>query len=114
VETYRESRRGMRFPVEARVLFKWVDETGHAREGEGCTRNISERGAFVIANKYPPRGASLELKLFLPRIPIIPTVVTVLMNATVVRSEERPLGSQDESGFAVEGQLTQLAGLPEG
>jgi hypothetical protein len=113
VENYRESRRGMRFPVEARVVFKWVDETGNVREGEGRSRNISERGAFVIAKKYPPRGASLELKLFLPRIPITPTVVTVIMNATVVRSEERASGSQDESGFAVEGQSTQLAGLPE-
>ena len=112
MENYRESRRGMRFPVEARVVFKWVDQTGHAREGEGRTRNISERGAFVIAKKYPPRGAAVELKLFLPRIPITPTVGTVLMNATVVRTEERPSGSQDENGFAVEGEATQLGGLP--
>jgi hypothetical protein len=98
----------MRFPVEARVIFRWIDDRGHNREGEGRTSNISERGAFVIAQKCPPRGTSVQLKVFLPRIPITPFAGTILMDATVVRNEEKLLGDQGERGFALEGQTTQL------
>ena len=101
----------MRFPVKARVIFKWIDETGETREGEGRTLNISERGAFVIAPRYPPRGTPVELKVFLPRIPITPFVGTVLIKATVVRNEEKMSGDEAARGFAIEGQATQL-GLP--
>jgi len=108
MNTYLESRHGMRFPVQGRVIFKWVDESGNPQEGEGLTLNISERGAFVIAPTCPPRGTPVELKVFLPRISITPFAGTVRMDATVVRNEEKIAGEQ---GFAIEGLATQL-GLP--
>lgn len=36
------------------------------RHGEGCTRNISEKGAFVNADFCPPIGSSVELHFSLP------------------------------------------------
>jgi hypothetical protein len=104
---YAEGRRGMRFPVEARVIFKWADETGNTREGEGRTLNISERGAFVIAPKFPRVGTMVEVKMFLPRLPITTHVGTVVMNATIIRNEEQMSGRPGERGFAIERQSWQ-------
>ena len=112
MESYRESRRDIRFPVEARIIYKWVDESGGNREGEVRTLNISERGAFVSSQEHPPRGTTVHLKIFLARIPITPSRVTILMDATVIRIDEGQLG-QSQGGFAVEGQATQLVGLHE-
>jgi hypothetical protein len=102
-----ETRKAVRFPVKARVVYKWVDQAGTQRAGEGGTVNISENGALVSSPEAPPEGASLQLTLFLPPVSINLPGVTVLMDGRVVRIEksERP---KHMGRFAVESRATRL------
>lgn len=97
----------MRFPVEARVVYKWIDETGAQREAEGRTLNVSERGALVSSRENPPQGAAVRLKVFLPPVPLILSTLPILMDARVVRIEKREAG-QELKRFAVEGRAIQV------
>jgi uncharacterized protein YndB with AHSA1/START domain len=83
-----ETRKAVRFPVKARVVYKWVDQAGTQHVGEGRTLNISERGALVSSHEGPPEGANLELTLFLPPVSTNLPGVTVLMDGRVVRIEK--------------------------
>jgi hypothetical protein len=113
VVKYPESRCGMRFPVEARVTFNWIDETGRTRDGEGRTLNISERGAFVLASMYPPIGTPVKVQVFLPKISISPMMGTVQIDGRVVRSQSQFIDGRTETGFAIEGQSKQTSAVQE-
>jgi PilZ domain len=107
VESYRETRKSMRFPVEARVVYKWIDETGTQREAEGRTLNISEHGALVCSQANPPKGAAVQLKVFLPPVPMTLSTLPILMDARVVRVE-KPEAGQELKRFAVEARAIQI------
>jgi hypothetical protein len=107
VELYRETRKSMRFPVEARVVYKWIDETGTQREAEGRTLNISARGALVSSRENPPQGAAIQLQVFLPPVPMTVSTLPILMEARVVRIEKREAG-QELKRFAVEGRAIEM------
>lgn len=94
----------MRFPVEARVVYKWVDELGVCRDAEGRTVNVSERGALISSLEAPIKGSRVEIKLFLPSSPNREPA-PILMEARVVRTEEKD--GQDRTLFAVEGHEAQ-------
>ena len=92
----------MRFPVEARVTFRWVDQTGVQHETEGRTLNISELGAFVRSREHPQPGTTVQLTVFLPPVQKNhPFPTSMLMHGTVVRSEGNQRG-EEAYGFAVE------------
>ena len=59
----------MRFPLETPVAFWWTDENGNRQQGEGSSRDINERGAFVFAATCPPVGSSVELRIPLEGLP---------------------------------------------
>jgi hypothetical protein len=101
----------MRFPVEARVTFSWIDETGRTHQGQGRTLNISERGAFVLASKYPPSGTPIQVEVFLPKVPISPMMGTVQIDGRVVRNQSQIVNGRTETGFAIEGQAKQISGV---
>ena len=104
---YPAGRRGMRFPVDARVIYKWVDATGTRREGEGRTINISEWGVYIRSQNHPPQGTPLQLKIFLSPVPITLPSLPIVMDARVVRIEK---GNLDPAlrGFAVEGRAVDV------
>lgn len=90
-------RATIRFPLEAPVAFRWTDENGNRQQGEGSSRDISERGAFVFAAACPPVGSNVEL-----RIPLegLPDATGIDLEGCVVRVEQARPGKRS-SGFAV-------------
>jgi PilZ domain len=101
----RGSRRAIRFPVEARVIYEWTNESGSQHEAEGRTLNISEQGALVSAQEHPPQGTDLYLNVFFSNI--APVGVPVPMYGKVVRIEK---GEHNEylGRFAVQSHVTRL------
>jgi PilZ domain len=97
----------MRFPINAQVLYHWVDDTGVRREAEGRTRDVSERSAFVSSRLHPPEGTSVQITFFLPAIPLESPTATLSMDAKVVRTERG--NDQEPNGFAVEGWPSQVS-----
>jgi hypothetical protein len=104
----RESRKAIRFPLEALVAFSWKDNTGMEQRARGRSRDISERGVFVLANNCPPVGVKIGLRIELPGHPKIAPGLRVHVEGHVLRVEE--LTEEPETcGFAVLGSETILA-----
>jgi hypothetical protein len=98
----------MRYPVKAPVSFRWKDENGNQRQGEGTSRDVSETGTFVFAPGCPPVGADVALKIFLVAMPGATKMVRVEVDGRVLRVEQATAAAS--SGFAV---LTKDAILRE-
>jgi hypothetical protein len=47
-------------------VFSWQDAQGILHRSEGYTYDISEMGAFILANTYPPVGAEVSYEMHLP------------------------------------------------
>ena len=102
-------RNSIRFPLQARVAFQCRDREGNQGEAEGTSRDISEKGAFVLTVDSPPVGANVELRLLLPRLDEARAATRIDIQGTVLRVEEVHAGRY-KSGFAV---LTTEATLRE-
>jgi len=63
-----EHRKHIRYQLEVPVVFSWRDARHARHEGVGLTRVISTHSAFVLTKTPPPLNASIELKVFLPRV----------------------------------------------
>lgn len=98
----RHTRKVIRFPLEARTLFWWMDR-GMVRRCEGRTRDISEDGAFVFSSTCPPPGIQVGFKVFLPGLPGIERKTRMEADGQVVRVEQAR-GREECEGFAI---LTQ-------
>jgi hypothetical protein len=70
-------------------------------QGEGVTRDISTKGAFIVTTSCPPARAAIQVELFLP--PLNGTVATarIRAKALVLRVEQAP-ACEEQSGFAVD------------
>ena len=66
-----ESRKTLRFPLEAWVAFSWKDDNGMEQRAKGRSRDISERGVFVLANNCPPVGVKIALRIYCRRLPAL-------------------------------------------
>jgi len=64
----KEPRATIRYALEAPVTFTWTDDHGNLRENQGCTRDISTRGVYVIASGCPPRGTAVDMNIYLPAL----------------------------------------------
>jgi hypothetical protein len=94
-----ESRGAIRYPLQLPVTFSWDGERGIVRHGEGCTRNISEKGVFVDAAICPPIGSSIELHFSLPALQDSMRIMHVQHTGETLRLE----GAEGEhsGGFAI-------------
>lgn len=95
-----ERRRAIRYPLQLPASFSWKDGQGIVRQGEGRTRNISEKGAFVDAAILPPIGYIVELQFSLPPFPDSGRKMHVLHNGETRRLEGTGQG-QHSGGFAI-------------
>jgi hypothetical protein len=68
VERLRHTRKAIRFPLEAPIVFWWT-ESGIQKRSEGRTRDVSEMGTFVVASTSPAAGTQIGFKIFLPLLP---------------------------------------------
>ena len=95
-----ERRRAIRYPLQVPASFSWEGEQGIEVQGEGRTRNISEKGVFVDAAICPPIGSSVELNFSLPAIPDAERGMNVEHKGEIVRLEgtEQP---EHSGGFAI-------------
>lgn len=96
----RVARTAIRFPLKASVDFWWKDELGNAKQGEGLSRDISERGAFVFAADCPPAGSPVRLRLSLEGLPGGTRDMRMEIDGQVLRVED-PGGQSANRGFAV-------------
>lgn len=98
----------MRFELQARVEFRWTDEKGFSRQEVGLTRDLSTKGAHIIGDLQPPKGARVAMNIEIPLSDSGPRILRVRAEATVVRVERA--GSYGaENGFSVENErITSL------
>lgn len=92
------ARATIRFPLEAPVAFWWTDRNGKRRDGEGSSRDLSERGAFVFATACPPVGARVELKIPLEGLRDTTEIELV---GCVIRVELARNGKKANTGFTI-------------
>jgi hypothetical protein len=85
--------------LEALTVFWWLD-SGVAKRSEGRTRDISEKGAFVLASTCPPQGIQIGFKVFLPALSGFELWTKVEADGHVLRVE-RAQGHEESEGFAV-------------
>jgi hypothetical protein len=97
-----ELRHAVRYPIRASVVFAWQGPAGWLN-GEGITRDISGRGAFVRTPTCPPIDVTVEMEIFLPPIEPRGKSMTVATSGRVIRVEHFA-ENEALSGFAVLGQ----------
>jgi hypothetical protein len=108
-----ERRVSLRYALHARVVFAWDDGTGQRRESRGHTRDVGQRGAFIIAPEGPARDACVSLSIFLPVMGAEARVVRLEVEGRVLRSGNGLASSHGSSapalvGFAVSHQRVNL------
>jgi PilZ domain len=87
-------------------VFSWSDKNGVPRESRGCTRDISPKGAYVIAAHCPPLGASVAMTFYLPSLTGESQTVHVQARSRVLRVDSS--GPGRVMGFSVENERTTL------
>jgi len=63
-----DRRLHQRFDLQATARFSWKDAGGVRIEGQGLTRDISEKGVFVLTPQVPPSGTSVRLEVRAPSL----------------------------------------------
>jgi hypothetical protein len=61
-------RASVRYMLHARVVFHWNDEEGFQKVGRGHTRDISQKGVYVVSPERPPNGVDVSLNIYLPAL----------------------------------------------
>jgi hypothetical protein len=106
-----DRRSALRHALHVRAVFAWDDSSGQRRESRGYTRDVGQRGAFVMTEQCPPLGASVSLSIFLPVVGPETRVMRMEAEARVLRSDAKLgnlEGTPDGSGFAVCHQRVNL------
>jgi hypothetical protein len=100
-----EQRTVVRYPLKVPVICTWI-EGGMARKSEGCTRDVSARGAFVVSGDCPPSGANIEIKMGFLRGMRGQRVEWIDAEGAVLRVERQSPAGQ--GGFVVESKGARL------
>ena len=95
-----EMRRELRYRFDAPAVFSWAAADGRRFQGEGITRDISLKGAFILTATMPPPGCPVHVDLLLPSLTGERPMMRVTGMARVIRTEH-PLSSISSHGFAV-------------
>lgn len=61
-----ERRTGIRYRMNASVMFRWRGPNNEPYQGEGVTRDMSVAGAFILTATCPPPNALVQMEVFLP------------------------------------------------
>jgi hypothetical protein len=92
-----ELRKATRYLVSAPAFYWRERADGTLQEAQGITRNICDRGVFILAKALPPVGKCVELDVHLPAVTGTARAAQLHGEGTVVRTSG--LGG-NESGFA--------------
>ena len=63
-----ELRKSTRYRLSSPAHYGWESSDAYSQTSQGKTRDISARGAFIVADECPPVGARIELKILLPKL----------------------------------------------
>jgi hypothetical protein len=59
-------RATLRYALHTEVEFSWTGVDGAPKDGRGETRDVSQKGSFVVASSYPPKGTAVRVVITLP------------------------------------------------
>lgn len=104
-----DRRSGHRYALHARVVYEWRDAAGNQKESRGHTRDVAQKGTFIVALECPPRGADVKLSIFLPVTAGEKKMLRMDADGSVMRAE-RPVGQPYLNGFAVSHARMNLFG----
>lgn len=103
-----ESRKTVRFYLEAEATCSWLDGDGHRKECKGWTRDVSQRGAYILASGNPPRGAMIHLVISLPLLAGEARPLRIEAEGLILRTDRVRRGL---AGFAITNQRLILCSL---
>jgi hypothetical protein len=92
-----ELRKSKRYRLQAPASFLWERPDGLLQESKGTIRDISDRGIFVAGDVVPPRGAHVDVDVYLPSLEGGGSAVRLHGEGTVVRVDWEAEGIR---GFA--------------
>ena len=95
-----DTRKEIRYRLEASAKFTWENFQNKPLQGEGITRDISLLGAFIVTPTCPPNLTMIRVEVVLPSLTGINADIRIVGMARVVRVDH-PSGGQGENGFAV-------------
>lgn len=103
-----ELRNALRYRLAASAVFRWESPGGGLVQGQGITRDISVKGAFILTANCPPAGIVLSVEIFLPQLRNGGHLMRMVSEVQVVRVEHPVLG-ESQDGFAVVGDDFAIA-----
>jgi hypothetical protein len=106
-----ELRNALRYRLAASAVFRWESPAGGLLQGQGITRDISVKGAFILTANCPPTGIVLSVEIFLPQFRNGGPgghLMKMVSEVQVVRVEHPVLG-ESQDGFAVVGEDFAIA-----
>lgn len=92
-----ELRKATRYRLNAPAFYWWESADGTLQEAHGVTRDISDRGVFIVTRHLPPAGVRVEIDVHLPSVSRAARSAQLHGEGAVLRSSEAEAG---ESGFA--------------
>lgn len=104
-----DRRGGIRYALHARVVFGWQDAGGNRKESRGHTRDVAQKGTYIVATECPPKGTAVSLTIFLPVNTAEKRTLRMDADGSVMRAE-RPAGAPFLNGFAVSHRRMNLFG----
>lgn len=60
-----ERRKAVRYRLEVPLVFRWQGSEHSRLQGDGVTRDISAKGAYVLSVMSPPIGALVDVEVYL-------------------------------------------------
>jgi hypothetical protein len=102
-------RTTVRYMLHARVVFHWNDNEGYQKVGRGHTRDISQKGAYIVSPERPPNGAHVSLNIYLPALAGDTRLLSLETEGQVLRVESgRESADPTGFGFAVSNHQVAL------
>jgi hypothetical protein len=96
-----EQRTAIRYAVRLHVAFRWTDGRGLRRQAEGQTRDLSPKGAYVLAANCPPCGAKVQIEIELSTAEQELRTLRLGAECSVLRVESSRTQEQGQ-GFAIQ------------
>jgi hypothetical protein len=97
-----ERRKGIRYRMNASVLFRWSGPEDEHCQGQGTTRDMSVSGAYIVTATCPPPNAVVRMEVFLP---LSDGGSKALMQADMmVLRVEHEIEGNSRSGFSAVGK----------
>jgi hypothetical protein len=63
IQAQKERRARKRYPVSARVRFRWKNDAGKWISTTGVTRDVSVAGAYILCPNVPHLSAAVEVQV---------------------------------------------------